>query len=281
MIVAIGFPIGEILLGVFAMFIHDFRYLLRALYGPGIFFIIYLWLVPESIQWLLVRGRVERAIKILQRTASMNGKVLSQKSIEMIKLKYSIDSKGVEAAAAVASEKTQQEQQKRHSITTTNTTNENGNGYSNTTKVNPNVNEKSTVNPSIIQSLSTIFKSKTLCVRFLICCYFFVSSSFCYYGMNFSALKIPGISGYISFILVVAFEIPGIVIAVPLLKFMKRRHLMFASLFVTSLLTIVTPLLPQYNSVVVLISLMLAKTSISFTYNMVYIYVAEQVRKIK
>lgn len=29
MIVALAFPIGEILLGVFAMFIHDFRYLLR------------------------------------------------------------------------------------------------------------------------------------------------------------------------------------------------------------------------------------------------------------
>lgn len=266
------------------MFIHDFRYLLRALYGPGIFFIIYLWIVPESVQWLLVRGRVERAIKILRRTASWNGKVLSQKSIEMIKLKYSIDSKGAEAA--VASERTQQpqqeQQQKSHSITTTtDTTTTNENRNSNTTKANANMNEKSTVNPSIIQSLSAIFKSKTLFVRFLICCYFFVSSSFCYYGMNFSALKIPGISGYVSFILVVAFEIPGIIIAVPLLKFMKRRQLMFASLFVTSLLTIVTPLLPQYNSIVVLIAFMLAKTSISFTYNMVYIYVAEQVRAMK
>lgn len=287
MIVAIGFPMGEILLGVFAMFIHDFRYLLRVLYAPGVFFIIYLWLVPESIQWLLVRGRVERAIKILQRTASMNGKVLSQKSIEMIKLKYSMDTKGMEATA---SEKTQQQhQQNRHSITANAmaapTTHEieieNENGNIDKTKVHPIVNEKSTANPSIIHSLSAILKSPRLCVRFLICCYYFVSSSFCYYGMNFSALKIVGISGYVGFIMVVAFEIPAVVIAVPLLKFMKRRQLMFVSLFLTSILTIVTPLLPQYNSTVVLVAFMLAKTSISFTYNMVYVYVAEQVRAIK
>lgn len=275
MIVALGFPIGEILLGLFAMFIHDFRYLLRALYAPGVFFIVYLWIVPESVQWLLVRGRVERAIRILQRTASMNGKILSQKSIEMIKLKYSIESRGVEAAAA-ASEKKQQQQRHSITITTTANGNTNGNTNANTAKVDPDVNEKTAVNPSIFQSLSAIFKSKTLCLRFFICCYNFVSSSFCYYGMNFSALSIPGVNSYISFILVVAFEIPGIFLAVPLLKVMKRRQLMFASLFLTSLLTIATPLLPQHNSIVVLIAFMLAKTSISFTYNMVYVYTSEQ-----
>lgn len=274
MIVALGFPIGEILLGLFAWFIHDFRYLLRALYAPGIFFIIYLWIVPESVQWLLVRGHVERAIKILQRTASMNGKVLSQKSIEMIKLKYSIDSKGAEAGEKKQPPQQQQQQEKRHSITITN-----GNSNSNTTATtkDPDMNEKTTtttttVNPSIIQSLSAVFQSKTLCIRFLICCFNFVASSFCYYGMNFSALSIPGVNQYLAFILVVLFEIPGIIIAVPLLKFMERRKLMFASLFLTSLLTIVTPLLPEHNSIVVLISFMLAKTCISFTYNMVYVY---------
>lgn len=266
MIVALGFPIGEILLGLFAMFIHDFRYLIRALYAPGVFFIIYLWIVPESVQWLLVRGRVERAIKILQRTASMNGKVLSQKSIEMIKMKYSIDSKGEEAPH----EKQQHQQQKRHSITIT--TIENTNTNTDTTKMESVTNEKRSVNPSIIQSLSAIYKSKTLFLRFVICCYYFVSSSFCYYGMNFSSLNIPGVNKYISFILTVAIEIPAIFLAVPLLKFMKRRTLMFLSLFLTSLLTIVTPLLPHQNSIIVLISFMLAKTSISFTYNMVYVY---------
>lgn len=265
MIVALGFPIGEILLGIFAMFVHDFRQLLRALYLPGMLFFILMFIVPESVAWLLVHGHTERAIKILQRTATINGKALSQKSIDLIKLKYS------------TGEQKKQEQQ-QHSITITDSTaNDNENEAANTAKKDTaDTDENSAANPSIVQSLSAILKSKTLCLRFLICCYQFVASSFCYYGMNFSALNIPGVNQYISFILIVAFEIPGILIAVPLLKFIERRKLMFASLFLTSVLTIVTPLLPQHNSIVVLISFMLAKTSISFTYNMVYIFTAEQ-----
>lgn len=256
MIVALAFPIGEILLGVIAMFIHDFRNLLRVLYAPGVFFIIYLWIVPESQQWLLVTGRVERAIKVLQKTASMNGKVLSQKSIDMIKLKYSDDSM-------------REMKNQEHPITMTTTT-------TNSSDMDI-VDEKPTPNSSIIQSLSAILKSKTLCLRFMNCCYQFIAASFCYYGLNFSALNIPGVNQYLSFILVVAFEIPGILIAIPLLKYMERRKLMFASLFLTSLLTIVTPLLPKHNNgIAVLISFMLAKTSVSFTYNMVYVFTAEQ-----
>lgn len=261
MIVALGFPIGELILGIAAMHIHDFRYFLRALYGPGIFFFVYLWIIPESIQWLLCTGRVERAIKILHRTASLNGKVLSQKSIDLIKLKYSTDS-----VWEVKKQQKQSNQQQRHSITITTTTK----------STNTDAHENSVANPSTIQTLSTILKSKTLCLRFLNCCYQFVASSFCYYGLNFSALNIPGVNQYISFILIVAFEIPGIFIAIVLLKFMGRRKLMFASLFLTSLLTIVIPLLPEHNSIIVLISLMLAKTTISFTYNMVYVFTAEQ-----
>lgn len=71
------------------MYFHDYRDILRILYAPGIFLIIYFWIVPESVRWLLVTGRVNRAIRILKRIARVNGKTLSEKSIEMIKLKYS------------------------------------------------------------------------------------------------------------------------------------------------------------------------------------------------
>lgn len=89
-IVALSFPLGEMLLGFVAMYVHDFRTLIRVLYAPGLAVIVYLWLVPESVRWLLVRGKVDRAITILKRIASVNGKNLSDKSIEMIKSNYSI-----------------------------------------------------------------------------------------------------------------------------------------------------------------------------------------------
>lgn len=76
-------------LGVVAMYVHDYRNILRIMYAPGLLLIAYFWLVPESVRWLLVNGRVDKAVKILKRIAYVNRKELSQKSIEMLQLKYS------------------------------------------------------------------------------------------------------------------------------------------------------------------------------------------------
>lgn len=220
MIVALAFPIGEILLGTMAMYVRDFRYLIRIMYTPGLFFIIYLWIVPESMRWLLVTGRVNRAINILKTTAVVNGKELSQKSVDIIKMKYSIDR-----------------------------------------NVNGDFNREGSEKPTalIIKSFRSIFASKTLT----------------YYGLSMTALNVPGMNRYTSFIMIVAFEIPGILIAIPLLKRIERRKLMFTWLFMTAVSTIVTTLVPKDKPLFVLISFMVAKTSISCTFNVVYVFIAE------
>lgn len=92
-LIGITYPLGEILLGVLAMYIHDFRFMLRVLYAPGLFVIFYFWLVPESIRWLLVTGRVDHAIKVLQRIAKVNRRTLSEKSIEQLRKQYSMEIK--------------------------------------------------------------------------------------------------------------------------------------------------------------------------------------------
>lgn len=53
-LITLSYPLGEMLLGLIAMYIHDFRMLIRVLYTPGLVVIAYLWLAPESIRWLLV-----------------------------------------------------------------------------------------------------------------------------------------------------------------------------------------------------------------------------------
>lgn len=88
-LVVTSYPIGEVLLGIIAIYIHNFRYLLRVLYTPGLLVIFYFWLVPESFRWMLITGRVDRAIKVLRRIAKANGRSLSQKSVEMLHLQYS------------------------------------------------------------------------------------------------------------------------------------------------------------------------------------------------
>lgn len=130
-IISISYSLGSILLGLLAMNIHNFRTLIRILYPPGLIVFAYLWLLPESVRWLLITGRVDRAIKTLKRVARFNGKVLSSKSIEIIRSKYSI-----EASTNKATEK--ESGNKRHSLG---------------------------------QLFAKIFKSKKLRARYFICCY--------------------------------------------------------------------------------------------------------------
>lgn len=88
-LVVASFPLGEMMLGIVAMNVHNFRHLLRILYTPGLFVIFYFWLVPESPRWLLINGRVDHAIKVLKRIAWFNRRNLSEKSIDMLRSQYS------------------------------------------------------------------------------------------------------------------------------------------------------------------------------------------------
>lgn len=88
-LIVTSFPLGEMMLGIAAMYVHNFRHLLRILYAPGLFVIFYFWPVVESPRWLLISGRVECAIRALKRIARFNGRNLSEKSITLLRTQYS------------------------------------------------------------------------------------------------------------------------------------------------------------------------------------------------
>jgi len=57
---------------------HNWR-LLQALYTlPALVFLSYWWAAPESVRWLLVRGRKEEAKSIIQKVAERNGVTLPE-----------------------------------------------------------------------------------------------------------------------------------------------------------------------------------------------------------
>lgn len=240
-LVSISYPLGEMLLGLVAMYVHDFRYVIRILYTPGLLILAYFWLVPESVRWLLVTGQIDRAIEILKRTAKINGKKLSEKSIEMIKLRYSLNT----------ITKTQPIEKKEND-------------------------EKTTENESIFQSLYSILKSKTLLFRFLICSYQWMACCFSYYGLSLTSTHIPGANRYISFIFVSAVEIPSMLICLPLLNRINRRKLMFFSLILAATGIILIPFIPAEQSVVVLLLFMMGKASITCAFTTLYVFTAEQ-----
>lgn len=238
-LIGLAHPVGEIIFGFLASYCHDFRLLLRIFYTPGLFLFVYFWLVPESIRWLLVTGRVDRAIKILKRIARVNKKHLSSKSIDMLTSKYT-DVNAVSAA--------------KNSINSGKSTHH---------------------KHSIFRSFGTVLKSKTLALRLLICCYQWAACCFCYYGLNLSSTLIPGADRYVGFLFVVSAEIPGILLQIPLLKRFKRRILLFSTLFIAATCIVATSLVPEQHSAVVLIFFIVGKAAITLAFALVYVVTSE------
>ncbi|XP_023170597.2 organic cation transporter protein [Drosophila hydei] len=81
-IITIFYSIGEALLGVLASQVQNWRWLLRVLYLPAILHVLFLWILPESVRWLLCRGEEKRAAEVLRRAAHINKRPLPEEQIE-------------------------------------------------------------------------------------------------------------------------------------------------------------------------------------------------------
>ncbi|XP_004534291.1 organic cation transporter protein [Ceratitis capitata] len=66
------FSVGFMVTAAFAYFIQDWRWLQIALSLPGLLFMCYHWVIPESARWLLSKGRKEEAIVIIEKAARVN-----------------------------------------------------------------------------------------------------------------------------------------------------------------------------------------------------------------
>ncbi|XP_055906955.1 solute carrier family 22 member 3-like [Eupeodes corollae] len=85
-IITIFYAIGEVLLAVVAKYYPNWRTILRILYIPALAHIAFLWILPESVRWLLSQGEEEKATKVLQKVAKVNKRKLSDHSIEKLLL---------------------------------------------------------------------------------------------------------------------------------------------------------------------------------------------------
>ncbi|VDM84747.1 unnamed protein product, partial [Strongylus vulgaris] len=64
--------LGELLLVLMAYFISDYRVLQAAIALPSLCLLSYWWLVPESIRWLVVKGRFMEADRVLRKATQIN-----------------------------------------------------------------------------------------------------------------------------------------------------------------------------------------------------------------
>ncbi|CAH1997297.1 unnamed protein product [Acanthoscelides obtectus] len=80
------YTFGEIFTAAAAWVVQNWRHLIFILYSPIFVIISYIWLVPESVRWNLSKGRVEEAKAILRKAAKVNGKELSENTLEKLSL---------------------------------------------------------------------------------------------------------------------------------------------------------------------------------------------------
>ncbi|XP_028027458.1 organic cation transporter protein-like [Bombyx mandarina] len=68
--------------------LQDWRTLLRVIYSPACLVFSYIWILNESIRWLLSKGKHEKAVEILRKAAKMNKVELSEQDLTPI---YELD----------------------------------------------------------------------------------------------------------------------------------------------------------------------------------------------
>ncbi|KAH8363040.1 hypothetical protein KR084_004647 [Drosophila pseudotakahashii] len=75
------FSLGFMLTAGFAYFVHDWRWLQIALTLPGVIFMCYYWIIPESARWLLSKGRKDCAIANMQKAARFNKVTITDEAL--------------------------------------------------------------------------------------------------------------------------------------------------------------------------------------------------------
>uniref|UniRef100_A0A8B9P0Z8 Solute carrier family 22 member 13 n=1 Tax=Apteryx owenii TaxID=8824 RepID=A0A8B9P0Z8_APTOW len=79
------FAIGQMLLAGLSYSIRNWRLLEIAGSAPLFALFFYFWVLPESARWLMTKGRVEEAKKVLQKAASINKRTIPPGLLEQLK----------------------------------------------------------------------------------------------------------------------------------------------------------------------------------------------------
>ncbi|XP_061714546.1 organic cation transporter protein-like isoform X2 [Cydia pomonella] len=79
------FSVGCVIAGLLAWAFNDWRDLTRVLYTPMLIMSFSLWFVPESVRWYMSKGRYQESETVLKTAARINGKQLSDKSLEALR----------------------------------------------------------------------------------------------------------------------------------------------------------------------------------------------------
>lgn len=76
--------LGGLSFALLAKTFHYWRTFILVVYPPSLLFLTYIYFLPESIRWLLSKGRKEEAVEIIMKAAKMNNVTLSEETMRQL-----------------------------------------------------------------------------------------------------------------------------------------------------------------------------------------------------
>ncbi|XP_046399206.1 organic cation transporter protein-like [Ischnura elegans] len=231
------YAFGTAYLALLAWALPYWRHMLFAVYAPTLIFILYLWLIPESVRWLMSRGRFEDASSVVHKAATRNGVQLSNVALSMFK--SSSDSNGTPQTERVES------------------SDDIPDGFQ-------------------FKLIKEMLTSKILVIRLLVNFVCWISCTVVYYGLSLGSVTLSG-DKYMNFAVTALVEAPGNIIVWPMMEWVGRRKTLSATLILAGILCIVVPFLSHDEELqwLVTTSFMLGKIFITGSFNVLYTYSSE------
>lgn len=238
-LIACSYTIGEVLLGLTAMYALNFRLLVRIVYCPMLLVLLYFWFIPESLRWLWVNGRNKEAVDVVIKAAKTNKVKLSDETLNMI---YNYELSQSNTTLASSNDETYQKNSTQGS-------------------------EKS-------QEIRKLLRSRILLLRIANCFLVWISCALIYYGLSLNAVTLAG-NKYLNFMLVCTAEIPGYIVTNLISGRFGRKWSLCSSLIVCGISCIGSQYMPIEQSFARLALFLLGKAAITVSFTVLYVFTSE------
>lgn len=228
------YSLGQVAMATAASFLHNYKWLLRALALLGFLTFPYIWIVPESLRWLLVKRKYTEAIDVIVRAAKTNNICLSTKTYQIIAAKCEIHNVQMNNGGSVNHGTGDQRQ-----------------------------------NGSFID----IITNRLLFTRLLICAFCWAVTAFVTYGVSITSVSLSG-DKYVNFMVVAIGAMPAIILTYLMMKYLRRRWTISASLAITGVSILASKYLSS-NATLTLILFFMGKMFVHHSFTSLYLYTNE------
>lgn len=239
------YAVGEAVVGLAAWLIPNWQLLQIVLSAPPLICIVYYWMVPESVRWLIAREDLQKAKKIITRAAKVNKRELSEALLDSFEKSPTLTEKNGDSS------KSAQETSEK--------------------KINS---YESNNRGEIYGAVRDVFKSKTLLLRYAVLMYIWGVNALVFYGLSLNSTNLSG-NKYMNFALVCLVEIPGYSLAWVMLNKFGRRLSLTGSLLLCAVTCVAGGYVAKYNEWAVITLFLLGKLGITSSFAVLYTYTAE------